>query len=81
MRNTAFSRREIGSDPDEAAHGNSLIASDVLLRYPVPGGEQQIVLDIDMFAVPAGAMVGITGPSGCGKSSLLHVLCGLVAPS
>ena len=41
----------------------------------------RLVLDLDHFAVPAGAMVAVVGHNGSGKSTLLRLLALLEAPT
>lgn len=53
---------------------------DVFLSYQDQAGAEQVVLDIEQFAIPAGKTVGITGPSGSGKTSLLYVIAGIEQP-
>ncbi len=60
--------------------GLGLVARDLHLSYPLPGGDVLQVLDIPQLDIPAGSAVGITGPSGSGKTSLLYVLVGLERP-
>jgi tungstate transport system ATP-binding protein len=43
--------------------------------------EGRLVLDLDQFAVPAGALVAVVGHNGSGKSTLLRVLALLEAPT
>jgi tungstate transport system ATP-binding protein len=43
--------------------------------------EGRLVLDLERFAVPAGAAVAIVGPNGSGKSTLLRLLALLERPS
>src|SRR3989449_576829 len=43
--------------------------------------EGRVVLDIERFAVPAGALIAIVGPNGAGKSTLLRLLALLERPS
>lgn len=60
--------------------GLGLVARDLHLSYPLPGGDVLQVLDIPRLDIPAGSAVGIAGPSGSGKTSLLYVLVGLERP-
>src|SRR5438128_11232251 len=48
-------------------------------RYEEGGG--RLVLDLDTFAVPPGALVGIVGHNGSGKSTLLRLLALLERPT
>src|SRR5690242_10454679 len=41
----------------------------------------RLVLDLDRFALPAGAAVAIVGPNGSGKSTLLRLLALLERPT
>ena len=41
----------------------------------------RLVLDLDQFAVPAGALLAVVGHNGAGKSTLLRLLALLEAPS
>src|SRR5256712_650122 len=43
--------------------------------------EGRVVLDIERFAVPPGALIAIVGPNGAGKSTLLRLLALLERPS
>ena len=60
--------------------GSALIARDVRLAFGPPAGNAALALDVDLFRVEAGELVGVTGPSGSGKTSLLHVLAGIEQP-
>ena len=42
---------------------------------------ERIVLEIDRFAVPPGALIAIVGPNGSGKSTLLRLLALLERPT
>ncbi len=44
-------------------------------------GKGRLVLDLDLFAVPAGALIGIVGHNGSGKSTLLRLLALLERPT
>src|SRR3989442_16018166 len=48
-------------------------------RYEEGGG--RLVLDLDTFAVPPGALIGIVGHNGSGKSTLLRLLALLERPT
>src|SRR5213594_3840387 len=56
-------------------------------RYEEGGGGRggrgggRVVLDLDAFAVPPGALIGIVGHNGSGKSTLLRLLALLERPS
>jgi molybdopterin-binding protein len=53
-------------------------------RYGGRGGERgggRVVLDLDRFAVPAGALVAVVGHNGSGKSTLLRLLALLEHPT
>src|SRR3989442_5116341 len=41
----------------------------------------RVVLDLERFAVAAGALIAIVGPNGSGKSTLLRLLALLEPPS
>jgi tungstate transport system ATP-binding protein len=41
----------------------------------------RVVLDLDRFAVPPGALIAIVGPNGAGKSTLLRLLALVERPS
>src|SRR2546425_7404107 len=41
----------------------------------------RVVLDLERFAVPPGALIAIVGPNGAGKSTLLRLLALLERPS
>jgi len=43
--------------------------------------EGRVVLDIERFAVPPGALIAIVGPNGAGKSTLLRIAAGLQPPA
>jgi tungstate transport system ATP-binding protein len=47
-------------------------------RYETNG---RLVLDLDVFAVPPGALIGIVGHNGSGKSTLLRLLALLERPT
>jgi len=44
-------------------------------------GKGRLVLDLDTFAVPPGALIGIVGHNGSGKSTLLRLLALLERPT
>ncbi|MCF8481188.1 MAG: ATP-binding cassette domain-containing protein [Rhodospirillum sp.] len=44
----------------------------------VLGSDNRPILEVDSFALPRGALVGISGPSGAGKTTLLHAIAGLI---
>src|SRR2546427_10358866 len=48
-------------------------------RYEEGGG--RLVLDLDTFAVPPGALIGIVGHNGSGTSTLLRLLALLEPPT
>src|SRR2546426_1019670 len=56
-------------------------------RYEEGGGGSggrgggRVVLDLEVFAVPPGALIGIVGHNGSGKSTLLRLLALLERPS
>src|SRR2546430_8361231 len=41
----------------------------------------RVVLDLDRFAIPPGALIAMVGPNGSGKSTLLRLLALLERPS
>jgi len=49
-------------------------------HYDVPGGEIEVLREIDFHADP-GELVSFVGPSGCGKSTLFNVMTGLLQPT
>ena len=61
-------------------YGAALQAEGLKLAFRDRTGDAHAVLDNASFAVPGGAMVGITGASGSGKTSLLHLLAGIARP-
>ena len=42
--------------------------------------QEQPVLAIDAWRIPAGSSTFLRGPSGSGKSTLLHLICGILSP-
>jgi putative ABC transport system ATP-binding protein len=52
----------------------------VTAERPSGRGPVRVVDDVTL-SVAAGELVALMGPSGSGKTSLLHVACGLLAPS
>lgn len=47
----------------------------------VSGGEARRVVDDVSLAVAPGELVALMGPSGSGKTSVIHLACGLLAPT
>ncbi|EOC0573547.1 ATP-binding cassette domain-containing protein [Cronobacter sakazakii] len=58
-----------------------LVASDVVVEFRRPGGQQMRILDRVDLIIPPGKIVGLTGPSGRGKTTLGRVMAGLVIPT
>lgn len=58
-----------------------LVASDVVVEFRRPGGQQMRILDRVDLIIPPGKIVGLTGPSGRGKTTLGRVMAGLVVPT
>ncbi len=58
-----------------------LVASDVVVEFRRPGGQQVRILDRIDLIIPPGKIVGLTGPSGRGKTTLGRVMAGLVVPT
>lgn len=58
-----------------------LIASDVVVEFRRPDGQQMRILDRVDLIIPPGKIVGLTGPSGRGKTTLGRVMAGLVIPT
>src|SRR2546428_12769595 len=51
------------------------------VRHRCEEGGGRLVLDLDTFAVPPGALIGIVGHNGSGKSTLLRLLALLERPT
>ncbi|WNU99154.1 ATP-binding cassette domain-containing protein [Enterobacter sp. DTU_2021_1002640_1_SI_PRY_ASU_LCPMC_013] len=58
-----------------------LVASDVVVEFRRPGGQEVRILDRIDLIIPPGKIVGLTGPSGRGKTTLGRVMAGLVVPT
>lgn len=58
-----------------------VVARNVLVSYPVPGGDPVAALGPLSLGIDAGAFVCVVGPSGCGKSTLLRLIAGLLLPT
>jgi putative ABC transport system ATP-binding protein len=61
-------------------NGNLVQVVDVVKRFPVGGGEIEVLRGIS-FDVQPGEFVTIVGPSGNGKSTLLNMITGIDRPS
>ena len=60
--------------------GGQLELRGVGKRLPAPGGDLEVLRDIDITIAP-GEFLAIVGGSGCGKSTLLRLIAGLEQPS
>jgi ABC-type lipoprotein export system ATPase subunit len=49
--------------------------------FPLGNGRTLEALDIEQWAVPAGACTVLTGPSGSGKTTLLNLIAGVSLPT
>src|SRR4051812_9567360 len=47
--------------------------------YPLPGGGEHRVVDINEFSLAAGAQLALRGESGSGKTTFLHLIAGILA--
>ena len=61
-------------------NGNLVQVVDVVKRFPVGGGEVEVLRGIS-FDVKPGEFLTIVGPSGNGKSTLLNMITGIDRPS
>ncbi len=59
---------------------SELRAEGIVKRFPVAGGELEILRGVNL-ELSAGESVGILGVSGSGKSTLLHIMGGLERPT
>ncbi|WP_417081111.1 ATP-binding cassette domain-containing protein, partial [Mobilibacterium timonense] len=49
--------------------------------FPIPQGEDHVVLEDVNFSVREGEFISLLGPSGCGKTTLLTMIGGFQEPT
>lgn len=54
--------------------------TDLRKVYRSPDGEENVILDLESFALEEGEHVALAGASGSGKSTLLHLIAGILRP-
>ena len=60
---------------------SAAVLRDVKKAFPLHGGLNLEVLDLEYLELPAGSCTALRGRSGSGKTTLLNLIAGVTAPT
>lgn len=70
-------RHTYDDDPDQMESFRTLLISDLKFSF---SGDRITSIEVPVFQISAGEVVGISGPSGSGKTTFMESLTGLIHP-
>jgi ABC-type multidrug transport system fused ATPase/permease subunit len=77
LKNSPQILRDTSDEPDSWDSFRNLLVSDLKFSF---SGDRITSIEVPVFQISAGEVVGISGPSGSGKTTFIESLTGLIHP-